>query len=42
MAGDVSISELEKLALNYLGTVPKRKTERAVSTEAVMVNTLGR
>ena len=42
MAGDVSIKDLEQLALNYLGTVPKRKTERTVPIEAVQVNTLGR
>ena len=42
MAGDVSIKDLELLALNYLGTVPKRKTERAVAVEALKVTTMGR
>ena len=42
MAGDVSIKDLELLALNYLGTVPMRKTVRAVAVEALKVTTMGR
>lgn len=42
MAGDVSMEVLETLALNYLGTVPKRKTLRGPTVEAVQVNTLGK
>ena len=42
MAGDVSIKDLELLALNYLVTVPKRKTERPVAIEALQVTTMGR
>jgi hypothetical protein len=42
MAGDVSIEDLELLALNYLGTVPKRATPRELMVESVHVKTMGR